>query len=102
MTQIHDFELDVRRQSNGSIDFDHYRSRAAALRGAALRDASTLRSTFKFTILAAAISGVALVANAPTPVVEAACHHCTRNWVPVDEPPAPTHIASFPRTSRAE
>jgi hypothetical protein len=50
MTQIHDFELDVRRHSDGSIDFDHYRSRAAALRGAALRDASTLRSAFKLVM----------------------------------------------------
>jgi len=67
MTQIHDFELDVRRHSDGSIDFDHYRSRATALRGAALRDASTLRSTFKFImILAVAIGGVVLVANAPS------------------------------------
>jgi hypothetical protein len=103
MTQIHDFELDVRRHSNGSIDFDHYRIRAAALRGVALRDASTLRSTFKvITILAAAISGAVLVANAPAPVIEAFCHHCTRSLVPADEPPAATHVASFPRTSRAE
>ena len=103
MTQIHDFELDVRRHSDGSIDFDHYRSRAAALRGAALRDASTLRSTFKFvTILAMAITGVVLVANVPAPVIEASCRHCTRSLVPVDEPPAATHIASFPRSSRAE
>jgi hypothetical protein len=78
MTQIHDFELDVRRHSDGSIDFDHYRSRAAALRGAAL------------------------VANSPAPVIEASCRDCTRNLVPVDEPPTSTHIASFPRTSRAE
>lgn len=103
MAQIYDFELDVRRHSDGSIDFDHYRSRASALRGAALRDASALRSTFKFTtILVATIIGVVLVANAPAPVIEAACHHCTRSWVPVEEPLAPTHIASFPRTSRAE
>ena len=103
MTQIHDFELEVRRHSDGSIDFDHYRSRATALRGAALRDASTLRSTFKFImILAVAIGGVVLVANAPSPVIEAACRHCTRSLVPVDEPPASTHIAAFPRTSRAE
>ena len=45
MTQIHDFELDVRRHSDGSIDFDHYRSRAAALRCAALRDASICSAT---------------------------------------------------------
>jgi len=76
---------------------------ATALRGAALRDASTLRSTFKFImILAVAITGVVLVANSPAPVVEAACLHCTRSLVPVDEPTAATHIASFPRTSRAE
>jgi hypothetical protein len=103
MTQIHDFELDVRRHSDGSIDFDHYRSRAAALRGAALRDASTLRSTFKLImVLAVAITGVVVVANVPAPVIEAACRHCTRSLVPVDEPPTSTHIASFPRTSRAE
>ena len=103
MTQIHDFELDVRRHSDGSIDFDHYRSRAAALRGAALRDASTLRSTFKLImVVAVAITGVVVVANAPTPVIEASCRHCTRSLVPVDEPPTATHIASFPRTSRAE
>jgi hypothetical protein len=53
-------------------------------------------------ILAVTITGVVLVANAPAPVVEAACLHCTRSLVPVDEPPAATHIASFPRTSRAE
>jgi hypothetical protein len=103
MTQIHDFELDVRRHSDGSIDFDHYRSRAAALRYAALRDASTLRSTFKLImVLAVAITGVVVVANVPAPVIEAACRHCTRSLVPVDEPPTSTHIASFPRTSRAE
>ena len=103
MTQIHDFELDVRRHSDGSIDFDHYRSRAASLRGAALRDASTLRSTFKLImVLAVAITGVVLVANAPAPVIEASCRECTRSLVPVDEPPTSTHIASFPRTSRAE
>ena len=103
MTQIHDFELDVHRHSDGSIDFDHYRSRAAALRSAALRDASALLSTFKFImVLAVAMTGVVLVANSPAPVVEAACLHCTRSLVPVDEPPAATHIASFPRPSRAE
>lgn len=103
MTQIHDFELDVHRHSDGSIDFDHYRARATALRGAALRDAAALRSTFKFVmILMVTIAGVVLVANSPAPVVEAACRHCTRSLVPVDEPPASTHIASFPRTSRAE
>jgi hypothetical protein len=103
MTQVHDFELDVHRHSDGSIDFDHYRARATALRGAALRDAAALRSTFKFVmILMVAIAGVALVANSPAPVVEAACLHCTRSLVPVDEPPAATHIASSPRTSRAE
>jgi hypothetical protein len=103
MTQIHDFELDVHRHSDGSIDFDHYRARATALRGAALRDAAALRSTFKFVmILMVTIAGVVLVANSPAPVVEAACLHCTRSLVPVDEPPAATHIASFPRTSRAE
>ena len=101
MTQIHDFELEVHRHSDGSIDFDHYRARATALRGAALRDAAAL--TFRFImILAVTITGVVLVANAPAPVVEAACLHCTRSLVPVDEPPAATHIASFPRTSRAE
>ena len=42
MTQIHDFELEVHRHSDGSIDFDHYRARATALRGAALRDAAAL------------------------------------------------------------
>jgi hypothetical protein len=103
MTQVRDFELEVHRHNDGSIDFDHYRSRATALRGAALRDASTLRSTFKFiTISAVVITGVVLVANSPAPVVEAACRHCTRSLVPIDEPPAATHIASFPRTSRAE
>ena len=103
MTQIHDFELDVRRHSDGSIDFDHYRSRAAALRGAALRDASTLRSTFKLImVLAVAMTGVVLVANSPAPVIEASCRDCTRSLVPVDEPPTSTHIASFPRPSRAE
>lgn len=103
MTQIHDFELDVRRHSDGSIDFDHYRSRAAALRGAALRDASTLRSTFKLImVLTVAMTGVVLVANSPAPVIEASCRHCTRSLVPVDEPPTSTHIASFPHTSRAE
>jgi hypothetical protein len=103
MTQIHDFELDVHRHSDGSIDFDHYRSRATALRGAALRDATALRSTFKFImVLAMVVTGVVLVANSPAPVVEAACRHCTRSLAPVDEPPAATHIASFPRTSRAE
>jgi hypothetical protein len=45
MTQIHDFGLDVRRHSDGSIDLTII-ARAAALRGA-LCDASTLRSTFK-------------------------------------------------------
>jgi hypothetical protein len=103
MTQIHDFELDVHRHSDGSIDFDHYRARATALRGAALRDAAALRSTFKFVmILMVTIAGVVLVANSPAPVVAAACLHCTRSLVPVDEPPASTRIASFPRTSRAE
>jgi hypothetical protein len=103
MTQIHDFELDVHRHSDGSIDFDHYRARATALRGAALRDAAGLRSTFKFVmILMVTIAGVVLVANSPAPVVAAACLHCTRSLVPVDQPSAATHIASFRRTSRAE
>jgi hypothetical protein len=103
MTQIHDFELDVRRHSDGSIDFDHYRSRAAALRRAALRDASTLRSTLKLImVLAVAMTGVVLVANSPAPVIEASCRDCTRSLVPVDEPPTSTHIASFLRPSRAE
>ena len=104
MTQIHDFELDVRRHSDGSIDFDHYRSRAAALRGAALRDAAALRSTFKLIMVLARGDRPASSwsRTAPAPVVEASCRDCTRSLVPVDEPPTSTHIASFPRTSRAE
>ena len=35
---------DIRRRPNGSIDFDFYRTRAAALRGQAMRDAFTLRA----------------------------------------------------------
>ena len=35
---------DIRRHPNGSIDFDFYRTRAAALRGQAMRDAFTLRA----------------------------------------------------------
>jgi hypothetical protein len=44
MTQAQAFSQDVRRHTDGSIDFDFYRTRAIALRGEAMRNVGTLRS----------------------------------------------------------
>lgn len=85
MTQITHCDQDVRRHRDGSIDFDHYRARATALRGAALRDAGKVRSMLRFVaILTVTTVGVAFVASALAPVVDASCHQCTRILVPVD------------------
>lgn len=64
--------LDVRRHTNGLIDFDYYRARAAAVRDAAHRETAAL----KFLIAGITLSScllVALLAFAvmrPTTVVE--------------------------------
>jgi hypothetical protein len=44
----------VRRRPDGSIDFDFYRARAAALRTQALRDAFRPKAVFRFTLIAIA------------------------------------------------
>ena len=60
-----DLEL-IRRHSDGSIDFDFYRTRAVTLRGQARRDASALKA---FGALVLTIMGVVAVffAVAPAP-----------------------------------
>ncbi len=54
----------VRRHPNGSIDVDFYRTRAAALRGQAKRDAATAKAVcaFVLTMVSALSVAVLLVA----------------------------------------
>jgi len=66
MIQSHE----IRRHSDGSIDFDFYRTQATTMRAQALRDAFRLKSTFGFTlIMLAMIVGIAIVASAPAHLV---------------------------------
>ena len=57
---------EIRRHSDGSIDFDFYRKQAAAARRQALRDAFKLNATFNFTlIMLTLIIGVTIAASVP-------------------------------------
>lgn len=50
----------VHRHSDGSIDFDHYRNRATALRRQGLRDAATLKSAATGAMVMVAAIGFAI------------------------------------------
>jgi len=68
---IHSHE--IRHHSDGSIDFDFYRTQAATLRGHAMRDAFKfkrdafkLKSAFGFTLITLiVIAGATIIATAP-------------------------------------
>lgn len=55
--------LAVRRRSDGSIDFDFYRLKAAALRRRAMREALSLRAPEKPEAVAAMLAGVVTIAR---------------------------------------
>jgi hypothetical protein len=61
---------EFRRRSDGSIDFDFYRTGAAALRTQAMRDRATWRLALRTVLLTAAALSVATAlvsATAPAP-----------------------------------
>lgn len=43
MTTVQTFQPHIRRHESGSIDFDHYRTRATALRGQMKREVRSLK-----------------------------------------------------------
>lgn len=63
MTQSHE----IHRHSDGSIDFDFYRSQAIAMRAYATKDAFKLKATFNFTlVMLGLIATATIVAAAPS------------------------------------
>jgi hypothetical protein len=59
-----------RRHRDGSIDFDHYRTRAAAFRGVAKRDTAKVKAMLQFVaVITFATVGAVSILNAPEPVV---------------------------------
>ena len=62
MVQPHD----IRRHGDGSIDFNFYRARAAALRAQAMRDAFRFEATWNFalTTVTTLITGAIIAASA--------------------------------------
>lgn len=80
MNQTHEFEQ-ARRRRDGSIDFDHYRARAIALRGQAIRDAATLKVAGRFTLVASfAVIALAVVLSAPAPQPRNDLGHIAGAW----------------------
>jgi hypothetical protein len=60
---------DVRRRSDGSIDFDFYRTRAATLRRQALRDMATQRlAPLGARVMAGALGFAIVIPSAPSTV----------------------------------
>ena len=52
---------DVRRNADGAIDFDYYRTQSTALRRQAMRDAATLRMAAAGAVVMAGALGFAIV-----------------------------------------
>ena len=77
MTQLSNSDQAVRRYTDGSIDFDFYRTRSVAIRRQALQDTAKLKTVLMSVLAAAACVGVLFVAAAPAPVMDATCHRCT-------------------------
>jgi hypothetical protein len=68
VTQAPAKSQDIRRHPNDCIDLDFYRTRAAALRGQANRDAATLKAARAVVLAIAGVLAVAiLVAIVPAP-----------------------------------
>jgi hypothetical protein len=68
MTNAHTVHRDLRRLPGGSVDLDHYRAAATALRRHAMRDARTLRAVCRGLLALAGVLVVAfLVASGPSP-----------------------------------
>ena len=65
---------EIRRLENGAIDIDAYRRQAAALRGAAIRDALKLKAAFRVAVTTLAI-GLALAAAVPKALAQTAHPH---------------------------
>ena len=64
----------IRRFKSGAIDFDFYRTQAAALRGAAIQDALKVKAAFRVAVTSAAI-GLAVAASASVPEALAQAGH---------------------------
>jgi hypothetical protein len=57
---------DIRHHSDGSIDFDFYRTQATAMRAYAMRDAFKFKAAFRFTLITLVmIVGLTIAASAP-------------------------------------
>ncbi len=65
MTTVRTFQPHIRRHDAGSIDFDHYRTRATALRGQMKREVRSLKLTavgllviaFTFVVVLIVVAG---------------------------------------------
>jgi hypothetical protein len=66
MRSTHDINAAIRRHPRNSIDFDVYRTEAAALRGGAMRDAHALRIITAGALVLAGVLGFAVVVPAAT------------------------------------
>jgi hypothetical protein len=103
MSQKPDCPQTFRRHRDGSIDFDHYRAQAAALRGAAKRDTAKVKAMLQFVaIVVFATAGMAFVLNTPASTADATCRLCVQPVVAGSAGPSGRQIASLPRVVRAE
>jgi hypothetical protein len=71
MTQSHEY----RRNRDGSIDFDFYRTQAVALRAQAMRDGFKLRIAFRFSLITLTLlAGATLFASMPAQWISRSFH----------------------------
>lgn len=68
MSQQSDIQQTFRRHRDGSIDFDHYRAQAVALRSVAKRDTAKVKAMLQFVAVIAFLTvGAVFVFNASSP-----------------------------------
>ncbi len=82
---------EIRRLENGAIDIDAYRTQAAALRGAAIRDALKVKAAFRVAVTTLAI-GLALAASVPKALAQTAHAHTIVGPSEVKWSPGPPSI----------
>lgn len=82
---------EIRRLENGAIDIDAYRRQAAALRGAAIRDALKVKAAFRVAATTVAI-GLALAAAASVPKALAQTAHAHTIVGPSEVERSPGHL----------
>jgi quercetin dioxygenase-like cupin family protein len=82
---------EIRRLESGAIDIDAYRTQAAALRGAAMRDALKVKAAFRVAVTTLAI-GLALAASVPKALAQTAHAHTIVGPSEVKWSPGPPSI----------